>query len=332
MLNSNKVNSKRANNLEYATQMVNRLTFSAHESDLTRNRDEMFLSPKTSNVLRKANISEQPGKPKDLVIVTPFVNNPRGNELEVATIRVKFKDENLPATHADNRSTASKTIENQSALSKFTQYANERYTNTSGCKLFSAISSISLFQEGIESISNFHSEISFTEKLDLCSSTRDETEVKLDLEFDPEMKAVFFNHPKLPVGKENSEAFKMKLINKEFKTHKHPLFNSAAKKRKYNELYPDRLQSPSRKYSKTGSVGKIFRSTIDFTGADGKLHRFRVFQDPNVIKNVTRYSGLLVESEFDDDVESDDEQMRLAKMRIERHLRNGIEDYKKLTN
>jgi hypothetical protein len=320
MLNSKNIyNNKRTSADGSTLKLRDRVSLSAYASN-NRVPSEFFKIPNMVNI---KNMSEQTTKAKDFQVITPFCNKSRSKDRDSTVVKIKFKDENLN-TLLENRSTASKTIENSTPIKRLNLAENNSERGRGN--LFSSISSISHVSDSCVLTSNFQSNFSLTDESQ-NESTRNDTNIKLNFDSDSVDNAIYYNHPKLPVGKENNEVYKIKLIKRVLKPIKEPLFNSACKKRKYTELNKGMICSPPRRYAKTGSVGKFFRSILDFKSNNGTTYRFRVFKEFDVIRNYKRYSDLLIESEFDDDIESDDEQIRIAQQKINSHLRNAIREY-----
>jgi hypothetical protein len=330
MLNSKNIRSKRTTTGMQEVSFKERFSFSALDKASNRFKTEFFNTPKSFKNCSNKNISEQPTKAKDFQIITPFRAASKGRKTDSTTVRIKFKEENLNTFQTENRSTASKTINNSGSpvcKRSSAECEKDNSENANKSQLFSAISSISYITDSSLLFSNFQSNFSQLSENNL--SQPNDSSIKLEFGSESIMKAIYYNHPKLPVGKEDSEEYKITLINRELKCAKQPVYNSACKKRKYSELTEIRIKTPPKRYSKTGSLGKFFRSSIMFL-SDQEIKKFRVFKDNDVIKNAAKYADLLIESEFDDDIQTDDEQIRMARQRIEGHLRTAIREFKKV--
>src|SRR5690606_18336342 len=105
----------------------------------------------------------------------------------------------------------------------------------------------------------------------------------------------------------------------------------AFKKRNYYTLMENEILTPAKKYSKTGSLRKFYKSTLqlkDFKDSD-KNYNFCIFQERDVIVNYRQYSDLLIVTACDDDVETDEEQLALAQHRVYQNIKQMIREINK---
>ena len=191
--------------------------------------------------------------------------------------------------------------------SKAVNPPNNQQIAVNPIRSFSSMSSITPV-----SISSFMSESINFSNLD---STLNETDGDV-------YEAMRYNNPLLPVGKENNENFKIKLLT-QLKSEKFPKFNSAAKKRKYSCI--SMMEDIPTKYRKISSVKRLYESNIKLHSENGIAY-FKIYRENDIFINCERYDDLLIASQQDDDVETDEEQLRIATQGVHRMLGKAIKE------
>jgi hypothetical protein len=135
-------------------------------------------------------------------------------------------------------------------------------------------------------------------------------------------EAMQYNNPLLPVGKENDENYKINLISR-LKNDKFSIFNSACKKRKYSCI--ESSEDITEKFRKISSVKRLYESNVKFHSEKGYSY-FKIYRENDIFINCKRYEDLLIESQQDDDVETDEEQIRMADECINKALGKAINE------
>jgi hypothetical protein len=174
-------------------------------------------------------------------------------------------------------------------------------------RCYSEVSSITPF-----SISSFLSESATLSNLD---STINATNGDV-------YEAMQYNNPLLPIGKENNENFKINLIS-QLKNDKCSKFNSAGKKRKYSCI--SQTQDISEKFRKISSDRRLYESNIKFNAEKGNTF-FKIYREADIFINCERYEDLLIDSQQDDDVETDEEQLIMAIQCVNKMLGKAIKE------
>jgi hypothetical protein len=186
-------------------------------------RVDLFSTPKVKNSFNK-NISEQQTKAKEFHIGTPF-NGQDSSKVgrESTAVKIKFKDENMN-NFQENRLMASKTIEKSTPCKRVFKFASNGIGKSSS-SVFSPITSISHVTESFLLGSNFQSNFSLSDGIAISTqneSTCGDTNVRLNFDSETVMNSIYYNHSKIPVGKEYNEVYKVKLINRDLKPAKEP--------------------------------------------------------------------------------------------------------------
>jgi hypothetical protein len=131
-----------------------------------------------------------------------------------------------------------------------------------------------------------------------------------------------YNNPLLPVGKENNENFKINLIT-QLKNENFSKYNSAEKKRKYSCISQnDHIME---KFRKVSSVKRLYESNIKFKSEKGFCF-FKIYREADIFINCERYEDLLIDSQQDDDVETDEEQLKMATQCVNKMLGKAINE------
>jgi hypothetical protein len=135
-------------------------------------------------------------------------------------------------------------------------------------------------------------------------------------------EAMKYNNPRLPIGKENNENFKIKLLT-QLKSEKFPIFNSAAKKRKYSCI--SMMEDIPSKFRKISSVKRLYESNIKLHSGNS-ISYFKIYRDNDIFINCERYEDLLIDSNQDDDVDTDEEQLKMASDCVNKMLGKAIKE------
>jgi hypothetical protein len=156
-----------------------------------------------------------------------------------------------------------------------------------------------------------------------------------------------FMHPLIPSISKNTEIYKNKLIQKNFKK---PIFQnyktdscktmefllSGKGKRNFKEFesfnsesdYSNNISSQVNfmKKRKVSSCKKVYESVLIFHDSSSNPHYFKVYQD-NETGFDNRYNQILKTMEMDNDVETDEEQLHLARNYTLDNIRDTIKNF-----
>jgi hypothetical protein len=157
-----------------------------------------------------------------------------------------------------------------------------------------------------------------------------------------------FLHPLIPYSKRNSDEYKIMVCNNYlrqpeknfFKTQpklnittasRHEVFDPEKhrpQKRKFSELSFCKVNANDNTFlrRKVSSCKKIYESFLYFTDENKQSHVFKVYEDVSIGFDC-RFNQVLKEQEMDNDIYTDEEQLRLAKLHTLDHLRNEIENF-----
>ncbi len=135
-------------------------------------------------------------------------------------------------------------------------------------------------------------------------------------------EAMQYNNPLLPVGKENNESYKISLVAR-LKNEKFSIYNSACKKRKYSCIASS--EDIPEKFRKTSSVKRLYESNLMLHSEKG-IRYFKVYRENDIFINCKRYEDLLIETQQDDDVDTDEEQIDMAGQCINKALGKAIKE------
>lgn len=220
------------------------------------------------------------------VKITPICEKQEDNAYEITTVKIQLKSKTI--YHSDKK-------ENQQiAINPIQSFSD-----------ISSISRFSMFSIMTESLTSSQSH----------NSTANETNEDI-------YDALHYNNPSLPIGKENDERYKISFISG-LKNDKFPKYNSAAKKRKYSCIR--QVSEFSSKFKKISSVKRLYESNISFKSGTQSCY-FKMYRESDIFLNCERYNELLIDSNQDDDVDTDDEQLKMAAESINRMLGKAIKE------
>jgi hypothetical protein len=152
-----------------------------------------------------------------------------------------------------------------------------------------------------------------------------------------------FLHPLIPYSMRNKDEFKILICHDYLRKPQKNLFKTQPKiniefaevsrpqKRKFSELaeLPSSKNNNINKFfsrRKVSSCKKIYESFVTFTDENKQPHAFKVYEDVSIGFDC-RFNQVLKEQEMDNDVYTDEEQLKLAKSHTFDHLRNEIENF-----
>lgn len=124
---------------------------------------------------------------------------------------------------------------------------------------------------------------------------------------------------------EGQRSISTKKVQKTEKIQNKEYIMTTFQKRKFSEL--KQRVNPQRKKFLLPNRKKIFRETLSFKDNKRKTHTFDLFQD-NDILNIN-FKAILINQELDNDVETDEEQLKDAERFMINSIKDGIKEFRK---